>query len=38
MDNQKYTMSERLKIIDRSRYIVIVKNEKHLKNITDLMI
>ena len=32
MDNQKYTMSERLKIIDRSRYIVIVKNEKHLKN------
>lgn len=31
MNNKQYSMSERLKIIDRSRYIIIVRNEKHLK-------
>ncbi len=29
-EEKKYTMSEKLKIIDRSRYIRIVKNEKDL--------
>ncbi|WP_175266947.1 hypothetical protein [Acidiplasma cupricumulans] len=27
---KKYTMNEKLKIIDRSRYIKIIKNEKDL--------
>jgi hypothetical protein len=29
-EGKKYTMNEKLRIIDRSRYIKIVKNEKDL--------
>ena len=29
---EEYSMSKRLKILNRSRYIIIVKNKKHLKD------